>query len=497
MKHLSLTQIIAALLISNVFLLSCGVSGTIEKAPAAPQQEAEQRPEDELHGQGTVDFIAPDAEQQQTVYVEQLTFAQPPLSERPVSSTFIERTDIEPQEQTFESVELIESEESAEESAPSEVLVVSEESEEPEPPATTPAPVTTTTTPATTTPATTTPATTTPATTTPATTTPATTTPATTTPATTTTPAASTTEQTTPAATTEGGGIKVEDTTPSTTTPRQPEEIPTDVADEILYVNNGGVTVSGSALDIVSRVTQNEVGYTFAPEAIKAQAVAAYTYIKYCNKYGSYPSVILSDSVNDSVRTLTASVIGQAVYCDGALIQAVYSASSAGSTASSESVWGNYYSYLTSVYCELDAQYDPNYGRTATFSADDMKSRIYNKTGITLSGSPAEWFTIDKRVDGKYVEQMSIGGYHSYIDSDGDTVKISGRVFRQRIMGYDIRSSAFDISYDEASDSFTITTYGYGHGVGLSQNGANALATYWGWDYKQILEFYYTGTEVY
>lgn len=476
MKHLSLTQIIAALLISNVFLLSCGVSGTVEKTAPAPQQEIEQRPEDELHGQGTVDFIAPDAQQQQTVYVEQLTFAQPPLSERPVSSTFIERDDIEPQEQTYESVELIDTEETAQESEEPDLIVVPEESEEPEPPAAATPAATTATTPPETTPATTTPVTT---------------------PVTTTTV---TTVTTTTAATpesTSGGGIKVEDTTPSTTAPRQPEEIPTDVADEILYVNNGGVTVSGSALDIVSRVTQNEVGYTFAPEAIKAQAVAAYTYIKYCNKYGSYPSVILSDSVNDSVRTLTASVIGQAVYCDGSLIQAVYSASSAGSTASSESVWGNYYSYLTSVYCELDEQYDPNYGRTATFSADDMKSRIYNKTGISLTGSPAEWFTIDKRVDGKYVEQMSIGGYHSYIDSDGDTVKISGRVFRQRIMGYDIRSSAFDISYDAATDSFTITTYGYGHGVGLSQNGANALATYWGWDYKQILEFYYTGTEVY
>lgn len=478
MKHLSLTQIIAALLISNVFLLSCGVSGTVEKTAPTPQQEIEQRPEDELHGQGTVDFIAPDAQQQQTVYVEQLTFAQPPLSERPVSSTFIERDDIEPQEQTYESVELIDTDETAQESEEPDLIVVPEESEEPEPPAAATPTATTATTPPVTTPATTASS-------------------VTTTPVTTTTV---TTVTTTTAATpesTSGGGIKVEDTTPSTTAPRQPEEIPTDVADEILYVNNGGVTVSGSALDIVSRVTQNEVGYTFAPEAIKAQAVAAYTYIKYCNKYGSYPSVILSDSVNDSVRTLTASVIGQAVYCDGSLIQAVYSASSAGSTASSESVWGNYYSYLTSVYCELDEQYDPNYGRTATFSADDMKSRIYNKTGISLTGSPAEWFTIDKRVDGKYVEQMSIGGYHSYIDSDGDTVKISGRVFRQRIMGYDIRSSAFDISYDAATDSFAITTYGYGHGVGLSQNGANALATYWGWDYKQILEFYYTGTEVY
>ena len=485
MRNLSLTQIIAALLISNVFLLSCGVSGTIEKS--APPVLEEQPPEDELHGQGTVDFIAPDAQQTQTAYIEQLTFAQPPLSERPVASSFVQKNDMTPIEQTYESAataETSETEETVTESDTAEIIVVPEESEEP------PAPSTTTSAP--------------PAPTTPPeeeTKPPVTTTepPATTTASTTTSKPPESSSTAAPETTKKpsGGGIKVEDTTASTTAPKQPDEIPSDVNDEVLYVNNGGVTVSGSALDIVSRVTQNEVGYTFAPEAIKAQAVAAYTYIKYCNKYGSYPSVVLSDSVNDSVRTLTASVIGQAIYCNGSLIQAVYSASSAGSTASSETVWGNYYSYLTSVYCELDEKYDPNYGRTATFSSADLKERIYNKTGISLTGSPAEWFTIDKRVDGKYVEQMSIGGYHSYIDSDGDTVKISGRVFRQRIMGYDIRSSAFDISYDESTDTFTITTYGYGHGVGLSQNGANAIATYWGWDYKQILEFYYTGTEVY
>lgn len=300
------------------------------------------------------------------------------------------------------------------------------------------------------------------------------------------------------------GGIRVDDepeviTTPATTAPQQPAEITTDVnaANEILYVSNGGVVVSGTALDIVSRVTQNEIGYTFAPEAIKAQAVASYTYIKYCNKYGSNPSVILSDSVNDSVRTLVASVIGQAIYYDGSYIQSVYSASSAGYTASSENVWGNTYPYLTSVYCELDAKYDPNYGRTATFSSADIKERVYSKTGIELSGDPSGWFSIDGRVDGNYVGQLNIGGYHSYTASDGSTVKITGRVFRERIMSYDLRSSAFDISYDAGSDLFTFTTYGYGHGVGMSQNGANNLATYWGWDYKQILEFYYSGTSVY
>ena len=69
-------------------------------------------------------------------------------------------------------------------------------------------------------------------------------------------------------------------------------------------------------------------------------------------------------------------------------------------------------------------------------------------------------------------------------------------MFREKIMNFDIRSNAFDITYDPSSDEFTIVTYGYGHGVGLSQNGANNLARYWGWDYRQILEFYYTGAYV-
>ena len=91
---------------------------------------------------------------------------------------------------------------------------------------------------------------------------------------------------------------------------------------------------------------------------------------------------------------------------------------------------------------------------------------------------------------------MTIGGYDSYENESGNTVRITGRAFRENIMSYDIRSVAFDVDYDPSSDIFTFTTYGYGHGVGLSQNGANALASHWGWDYKQILEFYYQGTVV-
>ena len=196
------------------------------------------------------------------------------------------------------------------------------------------------------------------------------------------------------------------------------------------------------------------------------------------------------------MRVLTASVIGEAVYYNGEMIQAVYSASSAGYTASSGNVWGNPLPYLQSVYCELDEQYDPNYGKTVTFSSVDIKSRIYNNTGIVLSGDPSGWISIDGYTEGKYVGDMTIGGYNSYINSSGRTVTITGRVFREQIMDLNIRSSAFDVSYDANTDQFTFTTYGYGHGVGLSQNGANALAQHWMWDYKQILEFYYQGTIV-
>lgn len=297
----------------------------------------------------------------------------------------------------------------------------------------------------------------------------------------------------------EPENVETESSEPEEIVPEQPIEIVTDAtaANEILTVNDFDTgMVSGKAIDIVSRIVANEIGGAFAPEAIKAQAVAAYSYIKYFNERDNYPSVLLEDNVPDSIRVLVASVIGQAVYYDGEIIQAVYSASSAGYTASAANVWGNDVPYLQSVFCELDEEYDPNYGHKATFTSSEIKSNVYNACGITLEGDPYDWFEIIDRLDGKYVGKMTIGGYDSYIDSDGDETEITGRVFRERIMGFDIRSTAFDIDYDETTDEFTITTYGYGHGVGMSENGADNLATYWGWDYKQILEFYYTGAYI-
>lgn len=296
-------------------------------------------------------------------------------------------------------------------------------------------------------------------------------------------------------------------TTPQTTTPTETstagEEGPIDDPGvgsgengtlTVYYTGSGG-NVTGDAADILAQVVMGEIGGSFDEEAIKAQAVAAYTYIKYYNNNGNVPYVAVR-TPNETVKRCVNEVIGQVIYYNGSPIQAVYGASSAGYTASSANVWGVDYPYLRSTKCELDALYDPNYGVKTTFTSNEIKNYVLQATGIVLEGDPGGWFAIRDHVDNVYVGTVSIGGQTSYTDSSGNTVNITGRVLREKILNFDLRSACFEISYSANTDKFTFTTYGYGHGVGLSQHGANNLATYWGYDYKQILQFYYPGTEI-
>lgn len=282
---------------------------------------------------------------------------------------------------------------------------------------------------------------------------------------------------------------------PQTTATDAPEQLnPVGETLTIRYNGSGG-SVEGDAADILARVVMGEIGGSFDEEAIKAQAVASYTYIKYYNENGSTPNVAVAEP-NQRVKSCVNEVLGQGIYFNDNLIQAVYGSSSAGYTASSKEVWGVDYSYLQSKKCELDSLYDPNYGVKTTFTSNEIRTSVRNATGIELGGDPGSWFAIKSHVDSVYVGSLSIGGKTSYIDGDGKQVEITGRVMREQIMNYDIRSACFEISYSADTDRFTFTTYGYGHGVGMSQNGANNLARYWGYDYREILGFYFPGTEI-
>lgn len=480
MKHFSLVKLAAALAICNVYIFCCTVTGSVGGSiPKETTSKVEQNSENENKLGGSVDFIGEDDHDSEhvedntsTIVLENLGFSKPTFVNKPVSSSYLPTSSVSQlanqghsssdgsssssttTDNTLDIIDPYIPPQSSDNGNDPVESSSSEEISKPEPPESSEQPDVPVE------------------------------------------PPNDPTEDRPNDPTEEKPNDPTEEK-PTGSPDETPADTPYDPDAEILRVNDNGNEVSGTAVDIITKIVENEIGSTFAPEAIKAQAVTAYTYVKYANLQGKAPYCILKESTNDSVKTLVESVIGQGIYYDGELIQAVYSASSAGSTASSQNVWGGYLPYLQSVYCELDEKYDPNYGITKTFSAAEMKQRIFEFAGIALTDDPAEWFVIQSRVEGKYVGEMLIGGQEYFIDKDGDTLRATGRRFRELIMDYDIRSSAFDIEYNHDRDEFTFTTYGYGHGVGLSQNGANNLAKYWGWDYKKILTFYFQGTEVY
>ena len=96
-----------------------------------------------------------------------------------------------------------------------------------------------------------------------------------------------------------------------------------------------GKTVKGSAQNIVGRVVEAEMGASFREEALKAQAVAAYTYIRYNNQKGTIPSLPAKSSVSAKVEDAVEQVIGEALYYQGEYI-ATYCASNAGNSVDSE-----------------------------------------------------------------------------------------------------------------------------------------------------------------
>jgi stage II sporulation protein D len=181
---------------------------------------------------------------------------------------------------------------------------------------------------------------------------------------------------------------------------------------------------------------------------------------------------------------LAASVFGIACYHNGGVAQTVYTASSAGHTASSVNVWGGEVPYLVSVECPFDAQNDPNYGVTVKYSAMEVKAALENTLGVNLSDNPENWLTVTGYCDGSYVSSVNVDGQ----------VTITGRYLREQVFNLSLKSASFTVNYSDGY--FTFTTYGYGHGVGMSQNGANILAKQ-GYSYVDILKFYFRGIEVY
>ncbi len=273
-----------------------------------------------------------------------------------------------------------------------------------------------------------------------------------------------------------------DETTTATTTSAPSNSSATNAVSSFTVKINGQLK-SIDAYTLVCQIVNVEMGSSFNTEALKAQAIASYSYLKNYSDRGSIPSVLVKSNPSQKIKDAVSEVFGTACYYNGSVAQTTYYASSSGYTASAKSVWGAYYPYLASVRCEFDEVSDPNYGDTKSFSESTIRNALERSLGITLSDDPSQWLTVTSYCDGNFVDDINVDGQKN----------ISGRKLRETVLNYNLKSAAFDVYY--ADGVFVFTTYGYGHGVGMSQNGANILAKQ-GYTYKEILNHYYTGIEI-
>ena len=245
------------------------------------------------------------------------------------------------------------------------------------------------------------------------------------------------------------------------------------------------------ALDAyLQRVLLGEMPISFEKEALKAQAVAARTYTAKAMAGGKHGGKLCTDSTccqafcdaaafasftpeerekaADAVRETDALVLTY----DGALIEATFFSCSGGRTEDAVAVWGTDYPYLRSVESpgEEAAKYD-------TDSRLVSKRELETALEITLSDNAASWAGAVQLTSGGGVETIELGGKHFL------------GVYLRKALG--LRSTAFTVTPE--GDALRFDTRGYGHRVGLSQYGANAMAAD-GADFREILRHYYPGT---
>ena len=276
--------------------------------------------------------------------------------------------------------------------------------------------------------------------------------------------------------------------------------------DVTLTIQDGDTTEQMTLERYLTGVVRGEMPASFEMEALRAQAAAERSYVYYqlaAGRKDAHPdadfctdhtccSAYLSETAarekwggdfapwNTRVEQAVSDTDGQVVLYNGRPILAVFHSSSAGRTAAAGDVWSGDLPYLVSVDSPEGEETVPNYYSTVTFTAAEAKEKLLAAhPELKLSGTPDRWFGAAAENDSGRVETVSVGG----TDIEGTELR--------RIFG--LRSACFTVAADSESVTFRVT--GYGHGVGMSQYGANQLARE-GKTWQEILEWYYTGATV-
>jgi stage II sporulation protein D len=164
---------------------------------------------------------------------------------------------------------------------------------------------------------------------------------------------------------------------------------------------------------------------------------------------------------------------------EGKPIQATFFSTSNGYTENSEDYWNAYIPYLRSVPSPWDVKLSPRYKETVTIPYKVLQQKLNTPGIVPVSANSRNSLKILGMTSGHRVKQVSVAGK-----------LFTGREIRERL---ELNSSQFDWSW-KGSD-LQITTYGYGHGVGMSQWGANGMAQE-GRKAEEIVKYFYTGIAI-
>ena len=249
-------------------------------------------------------------------------------------------------------------------------------------------------------------------------------------------------------------------------------------------------------------VVQSEMGVSYRAkgmssagdvplESLKAQAVASRSYAVYqiLNSSASAAyhvtsttsSQVYKDNINirDIVKEAVDSTSGQVVLYDGKIACTYFSSTSGGHTEASENVWTAVLPYLRGVSDEYEIEVENCSNWTRTFTFDELKA-IFPYVG------EIEDIVVLERSENDRVIELEIVG------SKGSKV-LKKNSIRTTMGASKIRSQWFDVEIDDEEAIFT--GRGYGHGVGMSQNGAIGMGLE-GFEYNEIIHWYYTDVEI-
>ena len=280
-----------------------------------------------------------------------------------------------------------------------------------------------------------------------------------------------------------------------------------DGPDAVSYITvlRDGAETQMTIEEATEAIVAAEMPALFPEEALKAQAVAARTYIAYrlAHPVSAHAGAVICDDpahccalsdldalaaswgengrgYAERITRATADTAGEILTYDGEPIMAVFHSMSGARTNDCADVWSSDVPYLVSVAApegeaDLSGYYD-----SAIFDSDEFREMFLARyPSASLEPDALNWFTDFKRADSGLVLSVSVGG-----------VPVSGGELRT-LCG--LRSASFTVT--QGTGRIQFDTEGYGHGVGMSQNGAKVLALK-GYSYQAILSYYYTGVEI-